>query len=154
MNDWTALFVVIIFAWLVFLTAHYVVVYRRLKGLKLENGDSLASVVERILSSLTQMNAKYDHVLKLTSTLFSESQRSIQKVVLKRFNPFDDSGGDQSFSLVLLDKQLSGVIISSLHGRSGTRIYAKPVRAGKEVNYELSQEEKDILNLALQQKHE
>jgi len=71
----------------------------------------------------------------------------IEKVGLLRFNPFEDLGSDQSFILCLLDHSHSGVIITSLHHRNFTRIYAKPVKNGEGDKITLSKEEKSaILN--------
>jgi len=64
------------------------------------------------------------------------------KVNILRFNPFDDIGGDQSFILTILDKDNSGVILTSLHNRDITRIYAKAVKRGEGDNITLSKEEK------------
>lgn len=72
----------------------------------------------------------------------------IQKVGLLRFNPFKDTGGDQSFILALVDAKDTGVIISSLHTRTGTRWYAKHVIGGKGTEYELSHEEEEALKSA------
>lgn len=72
----------------------------------------------------------------------------IQKVGLLRFNPFKDTGGDQSFILSLVDKNDTGVIISGLYSRSGLRWYAKKVKDGKGVLHELSDEEKKALKEA------
>ncbi len=153
MSNGTGIFLVIIvfvfFGWLLVLTLKYIALMKKLRGLKIESGDDLDVVAQKVLNTLGQMNAKYEHVLRLSSGLHEESQRFVHKIVLKRFNPFDDAGGDQSFSLALMDKKGSGVILSSLHGRSGTRIYAKPIKEGKELNYELSKEERDVLNVAL-----
>jgi len=78
-----------------------------------------------------------------TSTL------GIQKVGLYRYNPFDDLGGDQSFSLSILDQTNSGVILTSLHHRNFTRIYAKPVKNGEEDSITLSKEEKSAIVKAI-----
>lgn len=64
------------------------------------------------------------------------------KINLTRFNPFDDLGGDQSFILTLLDKNNSGVVVTSLHNRDITRIYAKSIKKGEGENSVLSKEEK------------
>ena len=73
---------------------------------------------------------------------------SIQKVAFMRFNPFQDTGGDNSFVLVLLDKNNTGVIISSLYTREGVRTYGKAVEKGK-VRHVLSDEEKKVLAEAM-----
>jgi len=69
---------------------------------------------------------------------------------LVRFNPFSDTGGEQSFVLSLLDGVGNGILLTSLHGRGMTRIYAKKVTAGK-ADQELSAEEKSALSQALNQ---
>ncbi len=67
------------------------------------------------------------------------------KIGITRFNPFDDVGGDQSFTLTILDKNNSGAIITSLHNRDITRIYAKPIKNGIGENITLSKEEKSAI---------
>jgi Protein of unknown function (DUF4446) len=67
---------------------------------------------------------------------------------LLRFNPFSDTGGEQSFIISLLDGGGNGILLTSLHGRGVTRIYAKRVTAGK-TDQELSSEEKKALSQAL-----
>lgn len=67
-------------------------------------------------------------------------RRALRRVAVVRFSAYADTGGDQSFSVALLDDGNSGVVFSSLHGRDGTRIYAKPVTNGTS-RYTLSAEE-------------
>jgi hypothetical protein len=59
------------------------------------------------------------------------NKNNVQKIGFVRFNPFGDAGGNMSFALALLNNHDHGVVISSLHAREGTRIYAKQVKAGK-----------------------
>jgi len=73
----------------------------------------------------------------------------LQKISFTRFNPFNDVGGNQSFILVLLDNINSGVIITSLHNRNNTRIYAKQIKNGQGKPAALSKEEKTALNQAI-----
>ena len=67
------------------------------------------------------------------------------KIGITRFNPFDNVGGDQSFILTILDKNNSGAIVTSLHNRDITRIYAKPIKNGIGENITLSKEEKSAI---------
>ena len=69
---------------------------------------------------------------------------SIQEIGIVRFNPFKESGGDQSFSIALLDGNKDGVVITSLYGREGNRIFAKPIKNGKS-EYLLTEEEKEVI---------
>lgn len=67
------------------------------------------------------------------------------KINVTRFNPFNDLGGDQSFILTILDQSNTGVVITSLHNRDITRIYAKAVKDGEGDNITLSKEEKSAI---------
>jgi hypothetical protein len=78
---------------------------------------------------------------------------SVQNVGLVRFNPFQDTGGDQSFALALLDKRGDGVVISSLHTRTSTRMYARPIKASV-ANSSLSEEEAQAVQQAMGGKSE
>jgi len=68
----------------------------------------------------------------------------VQHVALLRFNPFRRTGGDQSFSLVLTDAQGNGVVVTSLHAREGTRVYAKSLQAW-ESGHSLMEEEQEAV---------
>lgn len=95
---------------------------------------------------------KLDEVLKEVNSLESfknGASKYVQKVALKRYNPYKDTGGDQSFSLSLLNGKNDGVVITSLHSRAGTRVFAKPVKGGREDQFEFSKEEQEVVNEAV-----
>lgn len=79
-----------------------------------------------------------------------ESLSNIQRVYLKRYNPYQDTGGDMSFSVALLDGRGDGLVMTSLHSRSATRVFAKTIKRGKEDDHELSAEEKEVVDKALE----
>ncbi len=78
--------------------------------------------------------------------LQSDGLVHVQKVMLKRFNPFGDTGGDQSFILALLDGNKDGVVITSLHSRENTRFYVKSINGGVGIDHPLSKEEEQTIN--------
>lgn len=98
------------------------------------------SRVESVDTRLAQLNDAYER-LDVTSGLAS------QKISIVRFNPFGDTGGDQSFTLAVLDSHDSGYVLTSIHGREGTRVYVKPIDYG-ESKYKLSDEEQQALSQA------
>lgn len=69
---------------------------------------------------------------------------------LVKYSPFPDTGGEQSFTLSLLDGEGDGILFTSLHGRETTRTYVKRIEKGKP-DQELSSEEKRSLSQALEQ---
>ncbi|NLZ43756.1 MAG: DUF4446 family protein [Clostridia bacterium] len=75
----------------------------------------------------------------------------LQKWALLRYKAFANTGGEQSFSLVILDQKGDGVILSSIYGREESRVYAKAIKDGKS-SYSLSEEEQQVLTRALSNK--
>lgn len=116
-----------------------------LKGVKVENlEEALLKQVERI----DKNSADLEELSKFAQKISDKADICIKKVALIRFNPFEDAGGDQSFAVALLDTFDNGVIVSSLHGRDGTRVYAKPITKGQ-TKHHLSDEEKSVLKKAV-----
>lgn len=139
--------IAVIFVWLVTLTLFFARIlshYNRItKGV---SNKSLKTVLEELLKE-TEINKKdIDYLKQYSLKLEKDGLLHIQKVGLLRFNPFKDTGGDQSFILSLVDNNDTGVVISALYSRSGTRWYAKKIRNGKGVEYDLSEEEKKALS--------
>lgn len=144
----TALLIVIIL-WnfvITYLTLQFYFYYSRLtKGGKKE---SLVKLIDGITEDQGKVKKAIDELAVSCAKLEKSGLLHIQKVGLLRFNPFKDTGGDQSFILALVDAQDTGVIISSLHTRTGTRWYAKHVIKGKGAEYDLSKEEEEALKAA------
>ena len=103
-------------------------------------GKELAKQVKSLEENL-------DKVFKELSLLQTKQKEAVSKVGLVRFNPFGEIGGDQSFSLALLDNEDSGVVITSHYGKEMQRVYAKQVLQGKS-EYSLSVEEEDAIKKA------
>lgn len=78
---------------------------------------------------------------------------AVQKIGLVRFNPFDDGGGNFSFSLALLNAQDSGIVITSMHGREQNRIYTKKIQNGLS-DMKLTGEEQKAVQIAGQKTEE
>ena len=79
----------------------------------------------------------------------AEATQYMQRWALQRYKAFANVGGDQSFSLVLMDRNGDGVMLSSIYGRDESRVYAKSISGGK-ANYPLSEEEQQVLAAALE----
>lgn len=105
--------------------------------------DILAQQIKRQMKSEKEIK----ELFKSSRDLWKIAQKSVQKVGVVRFNPFKDTGGDQSFAIALLDNNDSGLVISSLYTREGARIYSKPIEKGKS-KYPLSEEEKQAIEKA------
>ncbi len=87
--------------------------------------------------------AAHDSIAQLQDQMYY----SLQRVGVVRFNPFEDTGGDQSFALVLADAFGNGVVMSSLYRRGDSRIFAKPLTQWQS-SYALSTEEQQAIERA------
>lgn len=116
--------------------------------------DNLVKILEKILQNKKQNAIKLERLDQNLQTLEKRTIGHLQKVSLLRFNPFGEVGGDQSFVATFLDGENSGIIISSLHSRAGTRVYAKPVEKGEpKSGVRLSDEETKGLKVAVSLKN-
>ena len=103
---------------------------------------------KEILTSLKKLEAGLEKISEELNVLRRKNRFSIQKIATIRFNPFSGVGGNQSFTVALLDGEDSGVVITSLYTREGNRVYAKPVEKGKS-EFVLSEEEKKTIEKAI-----
>jgi len=102
--------------------------------------EAQAARVDAVDRRLAEVDGRYQ-------PLEARTRGSLRHVGLVRFNPFEDTGSDQSFAIALLDDDRNGIVMSSLHGRAGTRVFAKPIRAGQAV-HALSGEEQEAVRIA------
>ena len=109
-------------------------------GVELVGDDMQAEVIRRLSRLETQLEELQPRLVRTEAV----AAMSLQKIGFVRFNPFQDTGGDNSFILVLLDSENTGVMVSSLFAREGVRIYGKHIDRGRS-RHQLSQEEKATL---------
>jgi len=100
--------------------------------------------LKEVLQYIKKIEEKIEDISKDLDGTRKMAEISLQKVGVVRFNPFKDMGGDQSFSIALLDSKNNGLVISSLYSREGNRVYTKPVKGGQS-EYQLSGEEKEAI---------
>lgn len=81
--------------------------------------------------------------------LKAESRSHFKKIGFVRYNPFSGVGGDQSFSIALLNDHNNGVVLTSLFSREGNRVYAKIIEKGVSPHV-LSDEEKQAIKEAIE----
>ena len=141
--------VIVLVLWVAWLQRSEALLRRRLRRV-LPEGESggIDEILDRQLTSIDSLTGRVDALNKLHHELEGLSQRTIQKVGVIRYNPFADTGGDQSFAIALLDALGNGVVLSSMHSRTDTRVFAKPVQSGRS-RYQLSDEEQDAIKKAL-----
>ena len=121
----------------------------RLRRILSDSGTAgLDEILARHATRTEHLASRVDATDALARELESSTRLALRRVGVVRFNPFQDSGGDQSFAIALLDQSGTGLIISSLHGRAETRIFAKQVSEGRSA-HALSDEEQQAIRAAL-----
>jgi len=141
----------ILVLWMAFLTYRQNKIYKKAKMIfdTSKNGD-VYDVLKQYLKETKEVE---DYAKKLEKEMEKTSrkmQKSIQKIGFIRYNPFgkNDTGGNQSFSVALLDNENDGFVLTSMHSREGTRVYAKQVAKGQSTNT-LSAEETEAVKKAI-----
>lgn len=160
-NSQTLLIVIIIFAFFSFIIGiisvlALVKINNLKKQLSLLFSGKKASDLESLIMShaneLKLLDTEIQQLFEISNKVHNLALQGIHKVNILRFNPFNDIGGDQSFAIALLNGKNSGLVISSLHTREGTRIYAKPIKKGECEKYTLTEEEKKVIFNAVTKK--
>jgi len=129
------------------LTIWVVYTERRLKRFFLgNNAASLETTMTDLVKTVQIVCHKQEETDKAIAEIRAMLQGSVKQVAVVRFNPFHDAGGDQSFSMALLDRDGNGAVVSSLYSREGVRVYGKPVLKGKST-YKLTEEESEAIKI-------
>jgi hypothetical protein len=138
-----------LFIWTIF-------IHRELKKMKQRSldffsGNEVKNIEDVIINHshlLKTLDKDIQELYNISNQINILSHKGLHKFAMLRFNPFKEVGGDQSFALALLNSKNTGLIISSLYTREGTRIYAKALINGLSEKYPLTEEEKEVIKLA------
>jgi len=118
---------------------------RFMRGSNLTN---LEQVIDKYINEIETMNNninKNSEDIRLLSLKTSSYKGRVEMV---RYNAFGEEGNDLSYSIVFMDDNRNGVVISSIYNRGESNTYAKPIVNG-DSNYKLSKEELLVIEKAL-----
>jgi hypothetical protein len=116
------------------------------------DGTGLESILNQHIDEVRTHTETVTELVAHTRRIDRTLKHCIQWMGLIRFNPFRDTGGNQSFAWAIVDGYGNGVVLSSLHSRDGTRAYAKPLNRW-ESPYSLTDEEQQAIDRAHEQQH-
>lgn len=112
-----------------------------------KGAKELEGVLLSLGDDLKKLNVSKEEIEKYLETVERRLKKSVQGIGIIRFNPFEDAGSNQSFSVAFLNEGGDGVVISSLYSREKVSVYAKPVK-NYSSEYPLSEEEKEAVKNA------
>jgi len=146
--DWQGISIIVIFLWLAglsFLIFFFFSKINRLFGKT--KSDTFFKLIEDISKNEKKNRKSIEEFRNYFDAFEQKSLSDVQKVGIVRFNPFNETGGDHSFSIALLNGRDSGFVLTGLHTRERTRLYLKPIKKGGS-EYDLSNEEKQAIKRA------
>lgn len=122
-----------------------------LKSLFPQSGErDIRKKFEEVLKIVSGFKSDFINLDKKIEAIRVQGLQHVQKVELLRFNPYDETGGNISFAVCFLDNNGTGIVITSLHARNGTRVFGKEIVFGKSNKYELSKEEEAVIKKAME----
>ena len=121
---------------------------RRLHGMTRGIDGNLEEVLRTHLDTVQATSRRMDVLEQTTAVLQSQMPECLRYAHLIRYDAFDDVGGEQSFSLALLDARGSGLVLTSVYSRNDLRVYAKSIQDGR-AGHALSQDEERLLREAV-----
>jgi hypothetical protein len=136
---------------LVIAVAAHVRVSRLRRGFAGLDGDGKDTVIDAVRRSVDDTRALRAEVAAARQEI-SDARRdltdSLRHVAVVRYDAFGEMGGRLSFTAALLDDAGDGLVLTSIHGRSEARTYAKGIKSGKS-EQSLSPEEQQSIDLAM-----
>lgn len=136
----------VLFGWCIFLTAQFNSFrqQRQMLSKSLRGTEHEEVFLNKLVNQSVELRSRVQAIEEGVLDLRHQLSQTIRTPKLTRYNAFQDVGGEQSFTMTLLDPENTGIIFTSQHGREGTRIYAKSIDQGVP-KYQLSEEEFQIL---------
>lgn len=112
-----------------------------------KDAKSLEDSFKYLAEEIKRMNENEAITEKTLKNFNARIKKSLTGCKTIRFNPFPESGGNQSFAIALLNEEGDGLILSSLYSREKMSVFAKPIKKGIS-EFELTTEEKQALEQA------
>src|SRR5438552_17340956 len=95
------------------------------------SGGNLEEILHDYMGTVEETSTKAASVGDRLERLAETQKRCFQRSGLVRYDAFEEVGGQQSFSLVLIDGESNGLALSGVYSRADVRVYAKALRNGE-----------------------
>lgn len=92
-----------------------------------KSGASLEATITELGATTAALSAHAQATETALNNLNERMESAVRAIVVRRFDPFENAGGQQSFATALLDERGDGVVLSGIHARDSVRVYAKDV---------------------------
>jgi len=112
------------------------------------SGQNLDTLLQEYIQKMTHQEQRLNTIETKVSQIEMKLRSGVDRAELLRFRAFENVGSDLSFAIALLNQEGNGVVLSSIHNRDESRVYAKPIKEGLST-YSLTGEEKEVIDRAM-----
>jgi hypothetical protein len=129
------------FIWNIVLSVRFTMLNKRYKKfMRGTSGKNIEGMILEELENLKANDVKFNAINSRMGVMQDQLDRCLQKHSIVRYNAFNDTGSDLSYSIAFMDNLDNGIAITGIYGRNEFIGYAKPVENGSS-SYPLSVEE-------------
>ena len=135
------IFLTISLIWNIALSVQLAMLNKRYKKfMRGTSGKNIELVILEELENIQAIDKKFEVINARLDEMQDQLDRCLQKHSIIRYNAFNDTGSDLSYSIAFMDNLDNGVTLTGIYGRNEFIGYAKPVENGNS-SYPLSVEE-------------
>lgn len=140
---------VVFLAWLAVLTITVLRLSRARRAvMSAVRGEAdVVEVISKAVADVERLFSKHDQVALACRQNRAVLGATIKHIGLVRYDAFPEVGGRLSFSAALLNEKGDGLVLTSINGRSDSRVYAKPI-IDRLSSFSLSEEEEKAITEA------
>ncbi|MFF2483589.1 DUF4446 family protein [Paenibacillus sp. NPDC058071] len=109
--------------------------------------DNFEGVIIDLKQSLAEQEQRAAQLQAQLNGVQQVQQQEKGRIGFLRYNAFAEQGSDLSFSIAIVNTAQDGVVLSGIHNRENTYVYAKPVEKG-DSSYTLTPEERKAIESA------
>ncbi|MBU6310332.1 DUF4446 family protein [Patescibacteria group bacterium] len=92
------------------------------------SGASLEGTIASLTAAAEKLEAHATTTEVALNNLDARLTSALRAVTVRRFDPFENAGGQQSFAAALVSESGDGIVLSGIHTRDSARVYAKDVK--------------------------
>jgi len=86
-----------------------------------------SSRLDGLEAATAALRQEHERVAKRVGELDALAHTDVSRIGFVRYDAFDDTGSELSYALALLNREGTGVVLSSIYSRTDTRTYGKAV---------------------------
>ncbi|MFD2117408.1 DUF4446 family protein [Paenibacillus yanchengensis] len=139
---------IILFVWLIVISVKFKKVKTKYNSFIAGQGvHDLENVVIAIQEKIQLNGTQLQQIEEQLQTVQQRMPLQKSKVGIVRFNPFGETGHNLSFAIAIINEQQDGIVLSAIHNRENSIVYAKPISQGQST-YKLTPEELEAVEQA------